>query len=324
MHTARTCRRLTALTSAALVALALAACSPEEEEAPAENGAEGGEETDSAGALDVDAYQSVVEGGIIADDDVVEANEWASSVRQAGVLHVGGTETSELFSQLNTSDDTLRGFDAGLTQLLSLYILGEVNAELSQITVDTREEVLINNTVDIVVATYSITPERAERVNFAGPYYSSQSGILVHNDTTDINGVDDLAGHTVTTQAASTGVTVLEEYAPEAEILDLPDHAQALEAVQQGRADAYVIDQSLLLNAVATNDDVQIVGEPFGPGDFYGIGLNPDNDAVEFINDWLEQIYDDGTWAELWEVAIGDRTGLDETPEPPAIGSGLD
>ncbi|TDE90043.1 glutamate ABC transporter substrate-binding protein [Occultella glacieicola] len=302
-------RGLTTVAALSLAAAALVACSPEEE------GADGGSGDDTS------AYQQLLDNGIVADDATVEANEWASAVREAGVLTVGGTETSELFSLLDPTTGVATGFDAALSQLLSRYILGEVNTDLQQVTVDTREDLLETGAVDTIFATYSITPERAERVAFAGPYYSSQSGILVRSDNTEITGLDDLDGATVATQAASTGVTVLEEFAPGATILELPDHAQALAAVQQGNADAYVIDQSLLLNAVVTNDDVQIVGEPFGPGDNYGIGLPKDSDAQEFVNDWLQQVIDDGTWAELWQITIGDRADIDTAPEPPEIGS---
>lgn len=313
MRSNRTARGLIAVGAGAVLAAGLIACSPEEEETGTGTGA--GTDGDS------DPYAAILTGGPVAEDSVVEGNEWASAVRDAGVLTVGGTETSELFSLLNPATGEARGFDAGLSQALSYYILGEVNTDLTQVSVDTREQLLENGDVDVVFATYSITPERAERVDFAGPYYTSQTGILVRTDTTDINGVEDLAGRTVATQAASTGVTILEEYAPEAEILPLPDHAQALAAVQQGNADAYVIDQGLLLNAVVANDDVQIVGEPFGPGDNYGIGLPADSDAKEFVDAWLQQIFDDGTWAELWQLTIGDRTGLEEAPAPPEVGS---
>ncbi|MBZ2195325.1 transporter substrate-binding domain-containing protein [Occultella gossypii] len=310
MRTRTTTRRgLTAVAALSLAAVALVACSPEEE----------GTDGDGAGD-ESSAYQDLLDNGIVADDATVEANEWANGVREAGVLTVGGTETSELFSLLDPTTGVARGFDAALSQLLSRYILGEVNTDLQQVTVDTREDLLETGAVDTIFATYSITPERAARVAFAGPYYSSQSGILVPVDS-DITGLDDLDGATVATQAASTGVTVLEEFAPGATILELPDHAQALAAVQQGNADAYVIDQSLLLNAVVTNDDVQIVGEPFGPGDNYGIGLPKDSDAQEFVNEWLQQIIDDGTWAELWQITIGDRADIDTAPEPPVIGS---
>lgn len=267
------------------------------------------------------AYDAIINAGPVASDEVIAASEWATKIKEAGVLHVGGTETSNLFSLLNPVTGIATGFDAGLTQLLSRYILGDANTELTQVTVATREDLIETNQVDLIVATYSITPARLERVNFAGPYYSSYAGILVASDNTDINSVADLAGKTVATQAASTGVTLLEEVAPDAEILALPDHAQALQAVQQGRADAYVIDQSLLLNAVLDNDDVKIVGEPFGNEDPYGIGVNKDSDAKEFINNFLTTIFEDGTWLNLWKVTIQDRTGVEAEPAFPVLGS---
>ncbi len=330
MNTAQRRRSITAFVAAGAIAVTLAACSPEETATP-EPGSEDtenrdddedaeGEDESSATPINVDDYNDVVDNGPVAEDSVVEANEWASAVKEAGVLEVGGTETSELFSLLSPDDGVARGFDAGLSQMLSLYILGEVNTNLSQITVETREEVLENGTVDAVFATYSITEERAARVDFAGPYFDQQAAILVPADNTDINGVDDLDGKTVATQSASTGVTALEEFAPGADILELPDHAQALSAVQQGRADAYVIDYGLLLNAVVSNDDVKIVGDQFGEADYYGIGLPKDSDALEFVNTWLQEVEDSGSWEQLWQVTLGDRTGETDTPEPPAIG----
>ena len=266
-------------------------------------------------------YDAIVNGGSVADAATVDGNEWATAVKAAGVLKVGGTETSNLFSLLDPTTGLAVGFDAGLSQLLSRYILGDASTELTQVTVDTREDLLVNNQVDVVFATYSITPTRLERINFAGPYYQSQAGILVKSDNTTINSVADLAGKTVATQAASTGVTVLETEAPEAKILELPDHTQALTAVQQGRADAYVIDQALLLNALVANDDVKIVGEPFGPVDAYGIGVNKESDAKAFVDAWLQTVIDDGTWLELWKATIGAKTGTDIVPTPPAINS---
>lgn len=313
MHSsARTTQRV-GIAALAIAALALTACSPEastDGSTPAPSGTSGSAAT----------YDEIVAGGPVAEDSVVEGNEWASAVRKAGVLKVGGTETSELFSLLDPTTGVATGFDAGISQLLSNYILGEVSTDLQQVTVDTRESLLESNTVDTVIATYSITPARAERIAFAGPYYSSQAAILVKKDNTDITSIADLDGKTVATQANSTGVALLESEAPGATVLALPDNAQALAAVQQGNADAYVIDQALLLNAVLANDDVKIVGEPFGAEDLYGIGVNKTSDAVEFINGFLTKIEADGTWAALWKATIGDRVGLTEVPTPPTPG----
>ena len=133
------------------------------------------EEADNAVAIDKEAFDELIASGIIADDADIEESEWASAVKEAGVLRVGGTRTSFLFSQLDETDDGLRGFDAGLYQLLARYILGdETKFELTQVTSDTRESVLTGDQVDAVFATYSITPSRQEVISFAGPYYTSQ------------------------------------------------------------------------------------------------------------------------------------------------------
>ena len=104
---------------------------------------------------------------------LVAASEWASKIKEAGTMRLGVVQTSMLFSLLNEKDGKLRGFDAGLSQLLVRYILGdESKFETTQVTSDTRESVLQNDQVDAVFATYSITEDRKKLISFAGPYYS--------------------------------------------------------------------------------------------------------------------------------------------------------
>ena len=65
----------------------------------------------------------------------------------------------------------------------------------------------------------------------------------------------------------------------------------------------------------------RIAGDQFGPVDNYGIGMQLNSDGVAFVNTWLQGIEDDGTWAELWEICIGNRAGIEDVPEPPTIGA---
>ena len=41
---------------------------------------------------------------------------------------------------------------------------------------------------------------------------------------------------------------------------------------------------------------------------------------MEFVNTFLEKIEEDGTWEKLWQISLGDRTGIDTAPAAPAIG----
>ncbi len=319
LYSSRTTARLAAAGVAVITAIALTACgSSDSSPASGSDSSSGGGTFSSSDS----AYDTIVNSGPVADDATVEANEWAKSVRDAGTLKVGGVETSVLFSKQDLTTGTDVGFDAGLTQLLARYILGDASkTAVTQVTSDTREDLLVNKQVDLVAATYSITPARQERISFAGPYYSSSAGILVKKGDTAITSVADLAGKTVATQSGSTGETTLATYAPDATVLSLPDNAQCVQAVQQGRADAYVIDQTLLLNNVTQNDDLEVVaGASLGTEDLYGIGLPKDSDGVEFVNAFLQKIEDDGTWLNLWKTTIQDKTGLESEPTPPEIG----
>ena len=275
----------------------------------------------ASGAIDESAYDELINSGAVADDATIEANQWASEVKKAGLLKVGGTKTSQLFSLQSPSDNKVRGFDAGLSQLLARYILGDAKTELNVVDSSTRETVLTNGTVNAVFATYSITDERKQKVDFAGPYYVSQQGILVAADNDDINSVKDLDGKKVGVQAGSTGPDIVADEAPGAKVQEFQTDSELVQALTQGRIDAYVVDQTLVLGDVSKNPGkVKSVGKPFGPSDPYGIGLPKGSDATEFVNAWLKKIEEDGTWAKLWKIAIGDRTGVDEDPEPPMVG----
>ena len=176
--------------------------------------------------------------------------------------------------------------------------------------------------VDAVFATYTITDERKKLVSFAGPYYYTQQAILVLADNDDIKSVDDLADKNVAVQSGSNGPAILEEFAPKASQQEFKTDEEARQALQQGRVDAYVIDNNMQQSALVREPGkYKIAGKPFGSKEPYGIGLPLDSDGVAFVNDFLKKIEDDGTWTELWQICIGDRTGDTNVPELPEVGA---
>ena len=322
-------RSAIALGLGGLASFGLAACGGTDSAdggAPATD--DGGEEValedeQEAPQVDAAAYDALIASGAVADDATIAESPWATKIRDAGTLRVGGVVTSTFFSLENFEDGVVRGFDAGLSQLLARYILGdEKKVELTQVTSDTRESVLTNDQVDAVFATYSITDERREIIDFAGPYYTSQQSILVTKDNDDITSVEDLAGKNVAVQSGSTGPSIMEDIMPDAVLQEFTTDEEARTALEQGRVDAYVIDNTMHMGAVARNPSkYKIVGEPFGPIDPYGVGLSKESEgAVDFVNRFIASIEESGLWADLWQVTIGDRTGQDEPPAPPAVG----
>jgi glutamate transport system substrate-binding protein len=311
-------RRAVVAAAATLPLLGLAACGTDTGEGPDLGaGAAGG---DGAGS----AFADVIASGPVAADDAISASPWAAGVKEKDQLIRGGTVANQVFSLASTTGGQPTGFDAGITQLLAKYILGEggeEKVEYIDTTVETRETLVQNGTVDCVIATYSITPERLDVIDFAGPYYLSGTAIQVRTeDAETISGPEDLTGLKLVTQANSTGIQAIEEFVTDpADVQTLPDNESCVAALKQGRADAYVLDQGVLLGNSAADPEVTVVGEPF-VDDPYGVGLSKDSEgAVDFVNAFLQEIIDSGAWDALWTATIGEVMDT-EVPEPPVPG----
>ncbi|GAB3240147.1 glutamate ABC transporter substrate-binding protein [Kineosporia babensis] len=306
-------RRFGTVAAAGAVLALIAGCSGGSSEAAVPGGGAG----QATSKADSSAIQALIEAQQPATD--LPAGSTMAEIKEKGELTVGGVQTSALFSLLNPTTGQVEGFDAAMSQLLADYIIGEPKTKLVNVTSQTREALIQNGSVDVVFATYTITPERQEKISFAGPYYQDGLGIQVKAGTEGIATLADLNDKTVVTQSASTAPNEITKAAPDAEIQLFETNTEALQALRQGRADAYVIDQSILAGNAVTNDDVEVIGEKFTT-DPYGIGLAKDDpEFQEFVNTWLEAKIADGTWAKVWQATVGTAVPGD-VPAPPTIG----
>ncbi|MCZ2818650.1 glutamate ABC transporter substrate-binding protein [Modestobacter sp. VKM Ac-2984] len=297
----------------ATASVAVAGCGSSESSSDAVPG--GGGDTAAAG------LDAVYENAPVADDSAIPSGSTMAEIQERGVLRVAAALDAPLLSQQDPSNpEDVEGFDIDLAKMLAIYLLGEPNIEIVPPASETREALLQNGTVDAVFNTYTITEERAEQIDFAGPYFTSGLAVATRADNEDIDSVEDLNGKDVIVGANTPAVTAVPEVAPDAEVTSFATDPQAVQALVQGRGDAYVQDYTLLLAAAANNPDIKIAVQPFTE-EPYGIGLPPEDAEYQaFVNDWLEQIQEDGSWAEIWEATLGTVVEGD-APTPPEIGS---
>jgi ABC-type amino acid transport substrate-binding protein len=241
-------------------------------------------------------------------------------IKQRGELIVGGSLDAPLLSQQNPVTGEIEGFDADIGKALAKYIIGEPKVKIVNAASETREALLSNGTVDVVLQTYTITPERAEQVAFAGPYYSSGLTIAVKKGTAGIAKPEDLNGKTVIAGANTPAIPAIKKIAPQAKIVTFGSDPECMQALKQDRGVAYVQDETLLIANAQKDPSVQIIGSPFTT-DPYGIGLkHGDEQFKKFVNDWLLKIQGDGLWQKTWKNSLG-TVVQGEAPAPPQIGS---
>ncbi|KAB2975189.1 glutamate ABC transporter substrate-binding protein [Streptomyces sp. SS1-1] len=184
-----------------------------------------------------------------------------------------------------------------------------------------RETMLQRGDVDFIAASYSITPERQEKVDFAGPYLLAHQDVLVRADDSSIKAPADLNSKKLCSVTGSTSAqNVKDKLAPKADLQQYPTYSACLTGLQNKAIDALTTDDSILAG-YASQD--QFKGK-FKLGGFkmtnenYGIGVKKGSDLKAKINKALEDMVSDKSWDAAVKKNFGPANYQNEPA--PAIG----
>jgi glutamate transport system substrate-binding protein len=245
------------------------------------------------------------------------------AIRRRGTLVVGVHFDPGLATR-NAQTGAYDGFNIRVARAMAVGIFGGPPDKLGDKVefVDTelasRQTDLENGVVDIDVANFTITDERRQTVDFAGPYLVDHQDIMVASSDTSIKGVDDLNGKRVCSATASTSAANLVARAPQAQLTLFDTSTECGAALSDGRVDAVSTDESVLAGvAAASGGTFKLVGAPFSD-EPWGIGLAKGDDGLRaFLDDRLDAMVQRGEWARDYADTLG-RLGL-KTPAPPTI-----
>jgi glutamate transport system substrate-binding protein len=277
------------LAVAALLALSLAACGGDEE-----GGGDGGD---------------------------FEEGTTMAELAGAGEIIIGVKNDQPGIGFLEPGAEEPTGFDIEIGKIVADKLGIEADAITWTETVsENREPFLEDGTVDIVIASYSITDERRQIVGQAGPYYVTGQQLLVREEDKDrITGPDQLAGIKTCSVTGSTSIERVEtEY--NAQPVPFDTYSDCVDQLENGAVDAVTTDGAILLGYAALNPDVlEVVGEPFSE-ERYGIGYSHgDTEMCEFLNETIQTAMDDGSWEDAFNATLGESGA-----EAPALDWELD
>jgi glutamate transport system substrate-binding protein len=248
-----------------------------------------------------------------------------AEIQERGSINVGTKFDQNLFGLKNPVTGEIEGFDVEIAKIVAQAIFGGTIEEAAEKinfieTVSAvREAEIQKGSVDMIVATYTINDARKQLVDFAGPYFIAGQDIMVMRDNDEIESVEDLNGKRVCSVQGSTSLRNVQEQAPQADTsISFERYTDCAEAMRAGRVDAVTTDNVILLGLVKDNpDDFKVVENTFTE-EPYGIGIPKGDDAFrDFLNDTLEESYENGSWEEAFESTVG-QAGVD-APEPPEV-----
>ncbi|KAB1159064.1 glutamate ABC transporter substrate-binding protein [Micromonospora sp. DT46] len=203
------------------------------------------------------------------------------------------------------------GFDVEVAKIIVKELgIPEDKIEWVEAPSKVREDVIVNGTVDLVAATYTINDKRKERIAFAGPYYEAGQNIMVKKDDTTITGPDSFKDGTkkVCSVTGSTPFEEIKKYVKDVatQLVPFDTYDKCRDALKNGQVDAVTTDNVILLGYIAKDEaSFKLAGENFTK-EPYGLGVKKeDTDFRNFVNDTLEKAFADGSWKKAWDDTAG-------------------
>lgn len=198
------------------------------------------------------------------------------------------------------------------------------NIEWVQAPSAQRETLIETGQVDMVVATYSITDARKEKISFAGPYFIAGQDLLVRADDTSITGPDTLDGKKLCSVTGSTSAQKVKDTVPGVNLQEFATYSECVAALASGTIDALTTDDTILAGYAAQEQykgKLKVVGAPFSE-ERYGIGLKKGDTAqCQKITDAINKMITDGEWQKIVDANLGPagyKAGAGNPPTPDA------
>src|SRR6201991_4246481 len=230
-----------------------------------------------------------------------------------------GTKFDQPGLGLKNPDGTMSGFDVDVAKYVAKQLgYSEDKIEWKESPSGQRETLIQNDQVKYIVATYSITDARKEKVDFAGPYLITGQSLLVKADNTDITGPESLQNNKKLCSVTGwTPAQRIKDKYPGVQLQQYDTYSACVEALKNGAIDAVTTDEVILAGYAAQSPGAfKIVGQPFSE-ERYGIGLKKgDTDLRTKINDAISKMVQDGSWKAAFDKNLG-PAGITAPTRPP-------
>ena len=191
-------------------------------------------------------------------------------IKKRGELIVGVKYDSKPFGFVK--DGKLQGYDIDMAHLIAKRILGnERLVRFVEVNAQNRISKLNSGEVDMLIATMSINPQRAEVIDFSIPYYYAGQALMIRKGTA-IKSVGDLNGRRVIIVLGTTGEKNIRYLAPEVILQGYKTYQDGFDAFLNHKAEAMTTDDSILAGFVMDHPEFTILSQRYSQ-DAYGIAF---------------------------------------------------
>ncbi|KGI55993.1 cysteine ABC transporter substrate-binding protein [Campylobacter sp. MIT 97-5078] len=251
-----------------------------------------------------------------------QATSTLETIKNNGVVRIGVFGDKPPFGFVDEKGAN-QGYDVVFAKRIAQELLGDENkVQFVLVEAANRVEFLKSDKVDIILANFTQTPERAEQVDFTLPYMKVALGVVVPQDL-NVTSVDDLKDKTLILNKGTTADAFFTTNYPEIKSLKFDQNTETFAALLDGRGQALAHDNTLLFAWVKDKPNFKVAIQELGNKDVIAAAVKKGNDELKnFINDLIVKLADEQFFHKAYDATLKEAFTDDIDPESVVIEGG--
>ena len=240
-------------------------------------------------------------------------------IKDSGVIRIGVFTDKAPFGYIDENGKN-QGYDVYFTDRLAK----DLGVQVEYISLDpaSRVEYAETGKVDIVAANFTVTPERAEKVDFSLPYMKVSLGV-VSPDGAVIKSVEELKDKTLIVSKGTTAEYYFSKNHPEVKLQKYDSYADAYNALLDGRGDAFSTDNTEVLAWAKSNPGFTVGIESLGDVDTIAVAVQKGNtDLLNWINNEIKELGKENFFHEAYKATLEPIYGDSADPDSIVVEGG--
>lgn len=225
------------------------------------------------------------------------------SIKQKGIITIGVFSDKPPFGFVNDKGEN-DGFDVAISRQIAKDLLGDANkVKFELVEAASRVEFLKSGKVDVIMANFTQTKERAEVVDFATPYMKVALGVVSKDGA--IQSIEDLKGKKLIINKGTTADFYFTKNHPEIELLKYDQNTEAFLALKDGRGVALAHDNLLVFAWAKENPEFKVGIGKLGEEDVIAPAVKKgDKELLEWLNLEIKTLNENGFMKEAYNKTL--------------------
>ncbi len=241
-------------------------------------------------------------------------------IQDSGKIVIGVFSDKAPFGYVDSNGD-YQGYDV----YFGNRIAEDLGVDVEYVPVDpaSRVEYVATGKVDIILANFTVTEERAQQVDFALPYMKVALGV-VSPDGAEITDVSQLDGKTLIVCKGTTAETYFEENCPNVTLQKYDQYADAYNALLDGRGDAFSTDNTEVLAWALNNPGFTVGVTSLGDLDTIAPAVQQGNTSLlNWLNDEIKSLGEENFFHADYAETLAPVYGESANPDDLVVESGV-